>query len=134
MSNDNTYRSGLEEFFARLLEKLKVPFEYEAEKLEYTIPARTTKYLTDFRLKKKDGGYMYIETKGQLTSKERKKHLLLQKQHPEIDIRFVFGYAKNKINKNSKTTYIDWCEKHGFPWAEKALPDSWLQEVETDVT
>ena len=131
-NKNNKYRSGLEESFAKQLVDNGIPFGYEIEKISFTIPARDTKYLVDFRLLKKDGTYMYIETKGQLSSKERKKHLLIQEQHPELDIRFVFGYAKNKINKNSKTTYIDWCEANGFLWADKQLPQAWLEELNYD--
>ena len=33
-----------------------------------------------------------------------------------LDIRMVFQSPYNKINKNSKTTYAKWCEKHDIPW------------------
>ena len=48
-------------------------------------------------------------------------------QHPECDIRFVFANAKNKLYKSSKTTYGDWCNRHGFDWAEKTVPREWLK-------
>ena len=35
--------------------------------------------------------------------------------------------AKTKIRKGSKTTYGDFCDKHGIIWAEKDLPKSWLK-------
>ena len=35
-----------------------------------------------------------------------------------------------KIYKGSKTTYSQWCEKHGFKWAGKEIPQSWIDEKE----
>ena len=58
---------------------------------------------------------------------DRKKHLLIKKQHPDLDIRIVFQSAKGKIRKGSKTTYADFCDKHGIVWAEKEIPKSWLK-------
>ena len=34
---------------------------------------------------------------------------------------------KGKIRKGSKTTYADFCEKHGIVWAEKEIPTDWLK-------
>jgi hypothetical protein len=51
---------------------------------------------------------------------------LIREQHPELDIRFVFSNQNAKLYKNSPTSYAQWCEKHGFLYAHKAIPDSWL--------
>ena len=59
---------------------------------------------------------------------DRKKHLLIKKQKPELDIRMVFQSANTKIRKGSKTTYGMFCDKHDIPWAEKVIPESWLNE------
>ena len=40
---------------------------------------------------------------------------------------FVFHNSKNKIRKGSKTTYADWCVKHGFQFADKTIPSAWLE-------
>ena len=32
---------------------------------------------------------------------DRKKHLLIKEQHPELDIRFVFSRAGNKLSSKS---------------------------------
>jgi hypothetical protein len=69
-----------------------------------------------------------IETKGMFTVADRRKHTLIKKQHPELDIRFVFENSKRRISKASKTTYAAWCEKHGFLYADKLVPDAWIQE------
>jgi hypothetical protein len=59
---------------------------------------------------------------------DRQKHLMVKEQHPELDIRFVFSNSKSKLSKISQTTYGDWCIKHGFKYADKDIPMSWLNE------
>ena len=59
---------------------------------------------------------------------DRKKHLLVKEQNPELDIRLVFQSAKSKLRKGSKTTYADYCDKHGIRWAEKIIPQAWIDE------
>ena len=57
-----------------------------------------------------------------------------KKQHPDLDIRFVFSNSKTKIGKKSKTTYAKWCELKGFKYhcvysTGKMLPDEWVKEL-----
>ena len=54
--------------------------------------------------------------------------LLVKKQHPELDIRFVFVRASNKIYKGSKTSYAAWCERYDFIWAEGSIPTDWYKK------
>ncbi len=123
-SRTASYKSGLEEQNAQRLTSLGVPVKYESEVIEYEIPAKKHKYHPDFKLP----NGIFIETKGYLISADRKKHLLVKAQHPQIDLRFVFGNARNRINKGSKTTYAMWAESNGFQWAEKLIPESWTRE------
>ncbi|SMG43536.1 hypothetical protein [Paraburkholderia susongensis] len=118
------YRSGLEEAVAEQLRQAGVVAAYEEEKIPYVTPATPHKYTPDFRLP----NGIYIETKGRFETADRKKHLLIKDQHPGIDIRFVFTRSKTTISKASKTTYGMWCEKHGFQYADKWIPDAWLKE------
>jgi hypothetical protein len=60
------------------------------------------------------------------STKDRQKHLLIQKQNPKLDIRFVFSNSKLKLNKKSKTTYGMWCETHGFKYADENVPKEWI--------
>lgn len=121
------YRSRLEERVAEQLEAAGVPFDYETEKLKYTVPARNATYTPDFVLAKK----IYVETKGWLRSaSERQKMILVKQAHPDKDIRLVFQNAQNKIYKGSPTTYAKWAEDHGFLWADGGkIPEAWLNEV-----
>lgn len=90
----------------------------------YTVPVSYHEYTPDFRLP----NGIFIETKGRFVLEDRKKHVLIKQQHPELDIRFVFQNSKNKIRKGSPTTYADWCKKHGFLYADKTIPQEWLDE------
>ena len=61
-------------------------------------------------------------------SEDRRKMRLVKEQNPELDIRFVFTRSSSKINKGSKTTYADWCSRYGFKYADKLIPEEWLNE------
>ena len=118
------YRSGLEEQVAKQLKDADVEVYYESDKIEYLKPARNAKYTPDFPLP----NGIVIETKGRFLVADRQKHLLIKQQHPDIDIRFVFSSSRRCISKKSKTTYAAWCEKHGFQYADKYIPEAWLNE------
>jgi len=118
------FRSGLEKRVADELTTQGIPFTYEELKIEYTRPARQSKYTPDFVI-----GTMIIELKGRFMTDDRQKHLLIKNQHPHLDIRFVFSNPNQRISKASKTTYAMWCEKHGFQFAKGSIPHSWLTEA-----
>jgi len=119
------FRSGLEETVYKQIAKQGITPEYESFKIPYVIPASNHTYTPDFQLP----NGIIIETKGRFVASDRKKHLLVKKQHPELDIRFVFQNAKGRINKGSKTTYADWCVKNGFLYADKEIPYEWFKEL-----
>lgn len=118
------YRSKFEKAVAdnAVLDSLK-GITYEADTIEYVWPERKAKYTPDFRLP----NGIYVEAKGILDLETRKKHRLLQEQHPDKDIRFVF-MRNSRLYKGSKTTYTDWCDKNGFKWAIKKIPEEWYHE------
>lgn len=118
------FRSGLEDKVAAQLKAQGIDPRYEEEKIKYSVPARPATYTPDFRLP----NGIFIETKGRFVSDDRKKHKLIKEQHPHLDIRFVFSNAKAVIRKGSKTTYADWCEKYGFKYATKFIPQEWIDE------
>jgi hypothetical protein len=118
------FKSGLEENVSNQISNRGLSVEYESEEVPYIIPASEHTYHPDFKLP----NGIRVETKGRFVLADRKKHLLVKQQHPELDIRFVFTNSKNKINKKSKTTYAMWCEKHGFKYADKEIPEEWFLE------
>ena len=115
------YRSKFEVRVAADLGKRKIDFQYEKVSFDYVPKIRN--YTPDFYLPESK---IYIETKGRLTTNDRVKHLLIKEQYPDLDIRFVFVNANNKISRTSKTTYANWCDRHKFLWAESLVPMEWL--------
>lgn len=120
------YRSGLEEAVQEQLRTLNVPYEYEPkdQKIQYTVPESSHLYTPDFVLP----NGIIIETKGRFLTADRKKHLLIKAQRPELDIRFVFQNPNGTPDKRTKTTYAQWCQKHGFLYATKLIPIEWINE------
>ena len=117
------YRSGLEHKVSLHLDKLKHKYLYEDIKIEWEDICYRT-YTPDFIL----NNGIIIETKGRFKTDERKKHLCIKRQHPKLDIRFVFTNSKNKIYKGSKTTYAKWCIQYGFRYYDRIIPEDWLKE------
>lgn len=122
-------RSKFEAHIVNILEGLEVDYEYEADTIDYLPVPKWRKYTPDITLIKKDGSKMFIEIKGYLSTEMRMKHLSIHQHNPDLDIRFVFQNAKNKIYKGSKTTYSQWAEKQGFLWSDKVIPREWLKEL-----
>ena len=91
------YRSKFEVRVAADLGKRKIDFQYEKVSFDYVPKIRN--YTPDFYLPKSK---IYIETKGRLTTNDRVKHLLIKEQYPDLDIRFVFVNANNKISEHLK--------------------------------
>ena len=121
--NANRYRSGLEKVVAEFLKQNKKNFRYEDLKIEWK-DLRYRTYTPDFIL---DNGII-VETKGIFDNEDRRKHLAVREQHPELDIRLVFSNAKAKLYKGSKTTYAMWCEKNNFLYSHRVIPPDWLEE------
>jgi hypothetical protein len=138
------YRSKLEKDVAEKFAAAGVEYGYESKHIHYTVPAREAKYLPDFS---HNDCPIIIEPKGRFGGnyegfggkrmvgskdaavKERQKFILLKEQHPELDIRFIFSRAATPIYPKSKTSYGKWATDHGFQWAEKVMPDAWVEEI-----
>ena len=116
------YRSGLEEDTARYLTERGIWYTYEEKKLKW-VDLRHRSYTPDFILH----NGIVVETKGRFTNDDRRKHIAIKEQYPDLDLRFVFTNSRAKLYKGSKTTYADWCKKHGFLYADKVIPDDWLE-------
>jgi len=118
----NGYRSGLEDVISKDLKDRGVDFGYETVKINWKLVENKT-YTPDFILP----NGIIIESKGRFVPDDRKKHLKVREQNPDLDIRFVFSNSRNKIRKGSKTTYAMWCEKNNFLYADKRIPDEWIK-------
>ena len=123
LARKNGYRSGLEDQVASYLSALKIPYGYESLKIEWEDLAYRT-YTPDFILH----NGIIIETKGLFTAMDRRKHMCIKKQHPKLDIRFVFENSRRKLRKGAKSTYGEWCIKYGFRYYDRIIPEDWLKE------
>ena len=121
---DPGYRSSLERALGAQLLGAAVDFEYESLVVPYTQPAKERRYTPDFVLH----NGIIIEAKGQFTSADRQKHLMVRESWPSLDIRFVFSRSSTRISKRSKTTYALWCDTKGFAFADKVIPAAWLRQ------
>lgn len=121
-----TYRSIFEANIARALVRRKT--FYEKDRIEYVVPSKTRTYIPDWKVVTPHGKEFYIEAKGLFTRDDRAKHLLIKKQYPELDIRFLF-YSNQKIGKTMR--YSDWCEKYGIDYhidKNGNPPKEWFQK------
>ena len=117
------YRSGLEQKVSDYLNERNVKYGYECIKIEWEDLAYRT-YTPDFVL----NNGIIIETKGLFTAADRRKHVAIKKQHPTLDIRFVFTNSNSKLRKGAKSTYAEWCIKKGFRYYDRIIPEDWLKE------
>ena len=121
------YRSGLELKTAKYLDDLLIKYKYEKVKIEWEDLTYRT-YTPDFVLY----NGIIIETKGMFTAADRKKHLAIKKQHPQLDIRFVFENSNRRLRKGAKTRYYQWCNKYDFDYYDRIIPEEWLKEKGKD--
>lgn len=117
------FRSGFEKTLAQQLVDAGVPFEFEADVILYVEPAKTRKYIPDFKLH----NGIIVEAKGIWDLDDRKKIIMVREQNPKLDIRMLFQ-RDHPINRGAKTRYSTWCEKRDIPYAVGKIPDSWLKE------
>ena len=117
------YRSGLEHKISIYLKEKKCEYSYESIKIEWEDLAYRT-YTPDFIL----NNGIIIETKGRFLAIDRRKHLAIKKQHPKLDIRFVFTNSNSRLYKGSKSSYAMWCNRYGFRYYDRIIPEDWLKE------
>lgn len=122
------FRSGLEEKIAAQLKAEGIDPKFETVKLPYRVEQNHI-YTPDFPV----GKTIIIETKGRFQTADRMKMLMVRDQHPEYEFRFVFSNANARISKVSKTTYGRWCEKNGFKYAHRVIPQEWIEEIKGEL-
>lgn len=113
---------SLEGVIAKQIEAAEGVVVYESLKISWIEPETKHTYTPDFVL----ANGVIIEAKGRFLLDDRKKHLWVKEQYPDLDIRFVFQNANTPIRKGAKTTYADWCTKHGFLFSQKVIPEEWF--------
>lgn len=131
MKTSDGYRSKLEANIANQLTEFDAAWAYEQDTIPYSIPKSNHMYHPDFAIDTASGT-LYIECKGRhrwggLDKKTRDKMSLVKEQHPDLDIRFIFDRAGNKIGNSPKSkTWEKWCDENGFKYAIKNIPEEWL--------
>ena len=118
-SEQTNFRSKFEAAIAATLQANKVPYTYETLDVSYQISCI---YKPDFIL---DNG-ICIETKGFFSKEDRRKHVAIKTQRPDLDIRFCFQNSKAKLSRGKRSlTYGAWATKHGFLWSHGSIPEEW---------
>ena len=116
------HRSKLEDEVEQALLDRGLSPQYEPDKFEYTLHR---KYCPDFKV-----GDVYIEVKGWWPSSERMKFLSVIRNNPELRIFVALQRPNQRLNKASKTTLAQWCQKQGIKWSPIPIPpdfiDQWL--------
>lgn len=116
------YRSQLEQQIALDLLKAGCNASYEKDRFKYTI---TKAYTPDFRV-----GDFFIEVKGWWPSSERSKFLAVVICNPDLPIFVALQRPQQTLSKQSKTTYAQWCDKHGIRWCPTPIPLDFLRQWE----
>ena len=123
------YKSGLEQTVAEQIKSTPYDLKYETETINYIVPERKAKYTPDFVFVKRNGNFMFIETKGRWTTADRQKMKHVLASNPGVDIRMVFQNPNQRLSKTSKTTYAEFALKLGIQHvAKKDIPAEWLLE------
>lgn len=117
------YKSGFERTIAANLKNRGVKFGYETLQVKYTLDGT---YNPDFILP----NGVIVEAKGLLDRESKRKMVAVKKQHPELDIRFLFMMGDKKV-PGTKQTHGEWASKNGFPWAEREIPEEWIKTCPT---
>lgn len=94
------------------------------ESVRFSFPAKPKTYLPDFVLP----NGIVIEVKGWFRGADRAKMKAVQAAHPALDIRMVLDTPHQWTTKAKTETNAGWCDRNGFPWAGKNVPESWIQE------
>ena len=128
LAKKHGYKSGLEDGVSEQLKALGIPICYEEVKIPFMQPTKKRSYRPDFLLP----NGIFIETKGRFLLADRQKHVWIKEQYPKLDIRFVFTNSKALLRKGAKMTLADWCVKEGFLYADKTIPQTWLEEKGND--
>ena len=130
------FRSKFEYSVASDLWKRKIAFGYEVESFPFFLEmyrgecrecgskdvVSSRSYTPDFFLP----GGVVVEAKGKFTPKNRTRMLAFKESNPGVDIRMLF-MRNNWISSKKRSTYGDWCDKHGFPWSVGTVPKDWIK-------
>ncbi len=121
------FKSKFEETVSSHLQEQEREIQYEVDTIPFLQPEVKRKYKPDFKI----ADNVYVECKGIFSVEDRKKMLWVREQHPDKTFYILFYNAYQKLRKGSTTTYAEWCDKHGFIWADwfksgRSIPKEWF--------
>jgi hypothetical protein len=117
---DREHRSRLEEEVEQALESMGYTPSYEAERFNYVLHR---KYTPDFKV-----GQVLIEVKGWWPPAERSKFLSVIVCNPGLPIFVALQRPYLTLSKKSKTTYAEWCSRHGIAWCPIPIPPDFMEQ------
>lgn len=117
---DREHRSKLEQEVEESLVAQGLAPQYETEKFPYVLHR---KYTPDFKV-----GNVYVEVKGWWPPAERSKFLAVIVNNPGLPIFVALQRPYMTLNKRSKTTYAQWCDKHGIAWCSIPIPPDFMTQ------
>jgi hypothetical protein len=117
---DREHRSQLETDVEQALINQGYSPQYETERFSYVLHK---KYTPDFKV-----GSVYIEVKGWWPPPERSKFLAVILSNPGLPIFVALQRPNMTLSKQSKTTYAQWCTKHGIAWCPIPIPPDFMKQ------
>ena len=130
-------RSGFEVRISKELDDAGCKYTYETYSYEYDEAlrknqarcldcgskdlVRTGWYTPDFFL----SNGTIIETKGRFSAADRRKMLAVEEEH-KLGIKMLF-MRDNRLSRQSKTFYSDWCMANGYDFAIGHVPKEWMK-------
>jgi hypothetical protein len=118
------YRSKLERRTADMLLQERIPFDYEATSLQFTMEHT---YTPDWRFVDLDGIPFFIETKGYFRPEQRSTMLAFRRSHPLVRL-IVALQAPKQVLKGMKKPIAKWCEQNAIPWCPAPPPAEFIRD------
>ena len=118
------FKGKLEEQINQSLLDQGLEISYEKERFDYYLKRF---YTPDF-LVKGNAFDFWIEVKGYWPSSKRTQFLAVLRNHPTLDIFVALQSPHQRISKQSRTTYCQWCEKYGVAWCPTPIPEDFLNQ------
>ena len=118
------FKGKLEEQINQSLLDQGLGISYEGERFDYYLKRW---YTPDFLVKGQAFDF-WIEVKGYWPSSRRNQFLCVLRNHPNLNIFVALQSPHQRISKQSRTTYCQWCEKYGVAWCPTPIPEDFLNQ------
>ena len=116
------FKGKLEEQINQSLLDQGLEISYEKERFDYYLKRW---YTPDFLVKGHAFDF-WIEVKGYWPSSRRNQFLCVLRNHPTLNIFVALQSPHQRLSKQSKTTYCQWCERFGVAWCPTPIPTDFL--------